>query len=396
MVVLALLVQLSIGAPVAAQPTPADNCNVEVLPQAVDEACEATLGATGGTFDCTEAVYSRGEYTFPACLTDAGYIIVTAAVAASCPTDPTVCFGMDAVRSVRLGYIIPDSVGQMAGTAYLPAIAPGLPSPMSPDLVDQLTEPAYSLLFPQPNRPIGNNNAAKIFWTSNNSVPSAQDMNHRRIGHVLRDGSSLDVEGTAFMVRDTVAMTAGHVMTDTDYVAYDPTDFVVRFGRAGSDRVFRCRVADAMIPTAYTWDPFVSNDGNYGNFRYDYAYLKFDCPDLGTTTGAFGASTNAIGAVSASGYWESGCPTPASGHSPDNEHQFYNGAMVVDVYDTTFWHDIDTCDGASGAPVWREDLDVTYGIHTGYVGAAVDVNRAVRWTTERITKIAVVNSTPPP
>lgn len=169
------------------------------------------------------------------------------------------------------------------------------------------------------------------------------------VGYLSIDSGNY--RGTAFMVDDNIAVTAGHCVVGHDYIEFFP-------GRDGDNYPY----GSAWV-TRYIW----AGPENYGDnqpFEYDWAVLVLDS-DIGNNTGWFGVSNMAEYPNGPSGWV--GLLADVTGYPGDKGFSQYRGSgNILDATDQLLVIDSDIKGGSSGSPVFRSPAGYyAYGIVVG-------------------------------
>lgn len=154
--------------------------------------------------------------------------------------------------------------------------------------------------------------------------------------------------GTAFLIGDNIAVTAGHCAYSFEKGEASSITFIP--GRDGSNYPFGSANA-----TKYA----VKSEYKNGDGNYDWAILVLDS-NIGNSAGTIGfGKYNNFEDCLGKGAVISGYPKDKSGYQ-----QYGANGYITSVSEHKMWYTIDTYDGQSGSPIMNSDKKA-FGVHTG-------------------------------
>lgn len=158
-------------------------------------------------------------------------------------------------------------------------------------------------------------------------------------------------KGTAFMIGENLAATAGHVLYDAAYGGW-ATSVKVWPAKDGYG-LWNNPYGTANAVALHTSNLWIENS----DLNYDWGLIELD-ENIGEDTGYFTVKYRDMSLT--------GTNITITGY-PGGELQYYQYSMsgtITDYTDTTITYTIDTEDGQSGAPVHTTNGYVVYGIHS--------------------------------
>lgn len=171
-------------------------------------------------------------------------------------------------------------------------------------------------------------------------------------------------------------LTAAHVIwKKAEYEASGDgyaSSVTVNFGQDGQERFFgTAEVTNMMTFNGYIQDSnwTLNDEGEWKpdsrDRDYDLALLTLD-RNIGDFNGYFGYDSNSY----------EGLNVNLAGYPADKaDVKLYTDYAAIDsIVGETFYYELDTYGGQSGAPIWRYDSDLEeryiVGVHSGYIGSS--------------------------
>lgn len=220
------------------------------------------------------------------------------------------------------------------------------------------------------------------------------------------DQSGITLGGTgALFLSPFHVLTAAHVIWNkAEYEASGDgyaSSVTVNFGQDGQERFYGTAEVTNMITfNGYVQDSnwTLNNEGEWkpNSKDYDLALLTLD-RNIGDFNGYFGYDLNSYEGlnVNLAGYpadladswsWQHGTSVPFEDAS---DVELYSDYGAIDsIVGETFYYELDTYGGQSGAPIWRYDSDLEeryiVGVHSGYIGSS---NVAAQLTSDKLDSL---------